>query len=341
VGYSLSDDSVSDARAGWLKRQGVLDVRGDVRDLGSLLATVRDYRPDLLVHLAAQPILSRGFTEPHLTFDVNINGSLSVLETVRVGAVPALIHVTSDKCYAPTGANALPITESSPLGGSGPYPASKSMAETLFNEFSRLMPADAAVASVRLGNVIGGGDEADRLVPNALRSFKSGQRFSMRDPAAKRPFQHVLDVVFGMSKLAAGILSRQVMSGIALNFAPPATGCSVGEVVAELARAWGPEALVGEAPEPADFPEQQIIQLDGSMAARLLGWEHHLNLSDAASWTVTWAKIADAELSPADATHRQVHEFLDLILARRASVPRNGSAPAGDPRAYGPAPRVR
>lgn len=317
VGYSLSDDPASSARADWLKCQDVLDIRGDVRDLRALLATVRDCKPDLLVHLAAQPILGRGFTEPHLTFDVNINGSLSVLEAVRAGAVPALIHVTSDKCYAPTDAGAPPITESSPLGGSGPYPASKWMAETLFSQFSPLMPASASIASVRLGNVIGGGDEADRLVPNALRSFRSGQPFSVRDPAAKRPFQHVLDVVFGMSKLAAGLLNRQVASGLALNFAPPAAGYSVVELVVELARAWGPDAVIGDVRETADLPEQQVIQLDGSKAAKLLGWEHLLDLSAAASWTVAWAKMTGGGFCPANTTSRQAREFLSLLAGVR------------------------
>jgi CDP-glucose 4,6-dehydratase len=120
VGYSLSDDRSSFRRASWLAQSGVREFRGDVRDLGLLLSAVSEHRPDLIIHLAAQPILRRGFAEPHFTFDVNINGSLSVLEAVRSGAAPALIHVTSDKCYAPVEEDDGPITELSPLGGEGP-----------------------------------------------------------------------------------------------------------------------------------------------------------------------------------------------------------------------------
>ncbi|MBW0088609.1 NAD-dependent epimerase/dehydratase family protein [Pseudonocardia sp. KRD-184] len=331
VGYSLSDDAVSSARAGWLERRAVVDVRGDVRNLRTLLETVRVHRPDLLVHLAAQPILRTGFVEPHRTFDVNINGSLSVLEAVRSGSVPALVHVTSDKCYAPTGVDSPPLTELSPIGGTGPYPASKSIAELLFGEFDALMPPGAAIASVRLGNVIGGGDEADRLTPNALRAFGSGRPFAVRDPAARRPFQHVLDVVSGLSQLAAGLLDRRVVSGLALNFAPPTAGELTADLVAELARAWGPDATVGDAPVPTDFPEQLAVRLDGSRAAALLGWEHRLDLRDAASWTVAWARMRGRGADPADVTARQTQEFLDLPVGVGARA-RSSAHPAADGR---------
>ncbi|MFY4722998.1 NAD-dependent epimerase/dehydratase family protein [Streptomyces sp. LaBMicrA B280] len=330
VGYSLSEDPVGAARAQWLTLLGVTDVRGDVRDLDSVLAAARAFEPDVVVHLAAQPLLGRGFTEPHLTFDVNLNGSLSVLETVRLGAVRALVHVTSDKCYAPVGAGAPPLTEVSRLGGAGPYPASKWMAEALFNEFRALVPADSSIVSVRLGNVIGGGDEADRLVPNALRAFRSGTAFRLRDPAAERPFQHVLDVVWGLARLASCLLLRRIDSGRALNFAPPGMASSAGELVAELAREWGPGALVSDGRDEVDFPEEPVLRLDGGRAARLLRWEHRLDLTSAASWTVAWARMTDSGVPPSDATARQVVDFLAASTRAESRDHDKGSVGAGE-----------
>lgn len=308
VGYSLSDDPSTSGRADGLKRLQVSDVRGDVRHLPDFLASVEECRPDLLIHLAAQPLLSRGFTEPHLTFDTNVNGSLTVLETLRRGKVTALIHVTSDKCYAP---NSCPVlTEESQIGGEGPYPASKSIAETLFKEFAPLLPRGHTMASVRLGNVIGGGDYADRLVPNALRAFQAGAEFNVRDHAATRPFQHVLDVTAGLTKLASALLAGRISSGMPLNFSPPNTGTTVGDLVARLARSWGPGAVLGDEPELVDFPEQRLLQLDGTRAATMLNWRHRLDLDGMADRTVAWARLVSAGADPMDATSLQVGEFL-------------------------------
>lgn len=313
IGYSQSDDASSNERSDWLKRLHVTDVRGDVRDLRRLLAAADEYRPDLLVHLAAQPLLGRGFSEPHLTFDTNINGSLAVLEAIRIGAIPALIHVTSDKCYAPPPLNGQALDESSPIGGAGPYSASKSIAETLFHEFSTLVPDGSAMASVRLGNVIGGGDYADRLVPNALRSFERNEPFSIRDRTATRPFQHVLDVVVGLNRLSAALLGGQIPSGLAFNFAPPEQGIGVREVVAALALSWGPGAALGDMDQHTGFPEQQALYLDGRRAATMLNWRHQLDIMRSADWTVAWARLVAGGTDPAEATAGQVAQYLTMF----------------------------
>ena len=316
VGYSQSDDPVTAARATWLGDLGIPQTAGDVRDLRSLMAAVEAACPDVVVHLAAQPLLGRGYSTPHLTFDVNINGSLNILEVARRGLTTALVHVTSDKCYDPAEAGLGAITESSPLGGRSPYPASKTIAELLFREFAELAaPARARprLASVRLGNVIGGGDEADRLVPNCLRAFRAGMQFAVRDPQSVRPFQHVLDVVAGLVRLAECLISGDVPSGEAINFAPPACGNTTGELVSELALAWGPPALLNAQADLAPFPEQQVLRLDGAKAAALLGWSHALDLTDSARWTVDWVRAVDAGAPPAAATRAQASRFLSKL----------------------------
>jgi CDP-glucose 4,6-dehydratase len=312
VGYSLSEDPSSASRATWLKALGVVTTDGDVRDFEGLLAAVDGAKPDIVVHLAAQPILGRGFSAPHLTFDVNVNGSLNVLEVVRRTSTQALVHVTSDKCYSPAAASQGAVTEDSDLGGESPYPSSKMIAEILFQEFSDLAGEDGPwMASVRLGNVVGGGDEADRLVPNCLRSFRAGRPFAVRDPLAVRPFQHVLDVVHGLALLGQALLERRIPSGTPLNFAPPHMGLTTADLVAALAAAWGPgAACVSEREDIIVFPEQQVLRLDGSRAAELLGWHHQLDLSRTAGWTVEWAQLVDQGVPPSTATTEQVAGYL-------------------------------
>ena len=312
VGYSQSNDSVTAARAAWLGHLGVPQTVGDVRDFGSLVAAVESTGPDVVVHLAAQPLLGVGYLAPHLTFDVNMNGSLNVLEIARRGLTTALVHVTSDKCYAQAEAGNGAIAESSALGGRSPYSASKTIAELLFREFAELTtphPGGPRLASVRLGNVIGGGDEADRLVPNCLRAFRVGRPFAVRDPQAVRPFQHVLDVVAGLTRLAEGLLSGKVPSGEALNLAPPTSGHTTGELVSELARAWGSPASMSAQVDVPPFPEQQVLRLDGTRAAALLGWRHALDLADSARWTVEWARDVDGGATPAAATRAQANRL--------------------------------
>ena len=190
VGFSLSEDSASASRANWLEDLSVPAVSADVRDFDALMTALDASRPDVVVHLAAQALVGPGYREPRHTFDVNVNGSLNVLEGVRRAATPALVHVTSDKCYAPPALAAGAVTEDAPLGGTGPYPASKTIAEILFKEYSDLcrMSSNATwMTSVRLGNVVGGGDEADRLrCPTACGHSRrtDHSRFAIAGPFA-------------------------------------------------------------------------------------------------------------------------------------------------------------
>ncbi|WP_052405912.1 NAD-dependent epimerase/dehydratase family protein [Demequina mangrovi] len=312
VGYSADDDPDSETRAQWLETMGVKRIRGDVRDRDKLFAAIEVTRPDIVFHLAAQAILCRGFDEPHLTFDVNLNGSLNILEAERLGMMPAVVHVTSDKCYVPMTADSGMLNEDSPIGGRSPYSASKSMAENMFREYMdlpRLGGAPHRAASVRLGNVIGGGDFADRLVPNCVKVFQDGDVFAVRDPLAVRPFQHVLDVVDGFVRLGARLLTAEGEQVHALNFAPPTSGHTAGEMVFELARAWGDEALLSPERDVCGFPEDKLLWLDGSKAAELLDWHHAFDLRRSAERIIDWVRSVDEGATPAETTRRQAAEY--------------------------------
>ncbi|WP_082105581.1 NAD-dependent epimerase/dehydratase family protein [Demequina subtropica] len=312
VGYSIDDDPSSAERAVWLEEMGVHRIVGDVRDRSRLFAALEVTRPDVVFHLAAQAILCRGFDDPHLTFDVNLNGSLNILEAERIGLIPSLVHVTSDKCYVPMSADSGMLTEDSPIGGHSPYSASKSMCESMFAEFMdlpRLGGAPHRAGSVRLGNVIGGGDDADRLVPNCIRVFQDDRVFAVRDPLAVRPFQHVLDVVDGFVRLGARLLTATEEDVHALNFAPPTAGHTAGEMVFELARAWGDEALISPERDVCGFPEDKLLWLDGSRAADLLDWHHAFDLRRSAERIVDWVRSVDEGATAAEATRRQAAEY--------------------------------
>ncbi|MEV4210085.1 NAD-dependent epimerase/dehydratase family protein [Micromonospora sp. NPDC049662] len=312
IGYSLSDTAVTNERAAWLKDLGVDAVDGDVRDFEGLQRAIAAAAADAVVHLAAQPLLGTGYAEPHLTFDVNISGSLNVLEAVRQTSTPALVHVTSDKCYAPAALRSGVLTEDDELAGTGPYPASKTIAEILFREFCGLPGDDKPwAASIRLGNVIGGGDEADRLVPNCVRSFRDGRPFAPRDRSAVRPFQHVLDVAHGLVLLTSALLERRTPSGVVLNFGPPWMDVTVADMLEALARAWGPEARLGGEPEATAFPEDRLLRLDGSRAATLLNWRHRLDLGTMAALTVEWTSLVDRGGSASAATVGQAESYID------------------------------
>ncbi|WP_419703222.1 NAD-dependent epimerase/dehydratase family protein [Promicromonospora sp. NFX87] len=313
IGFSSSEDPVSAYRATWLEGLGVAAITGDVRDRAAVDATVQAVAPDVIIHLAAQPLLFEGYRAPHRTFDININGSMNVLDVAVRSRTPAVVHVTSDKCYSQAAALAGPLKEGAELGGEGPYPASKMISEILFREFSMLAgPGRPHMSSVRLGNVIGGGDGADRLVPNSLRAFRAGTPFSVRDPLAIRPFQHVLDVAHGLARLAGALLSERVPSGLPLNFAPPYMGVTVGEIVSALAEAWGPGACVGDEQAATELEEQQVLRLDGSHAAALLAWQHRLDCAEGAAWAVEWTREVDQGTAPADAMLAQIarHQLL-------------------------------
>ncbi len=323
VGYSVSDDPDTRAREEWLGELGITQLRGDVRDSAAMWGAMRLMEPDITFHLAAQALLCRGFDEPHATFDVNLNGSLNVLEAARMGLTGALVHVTSDKCYVPMEDAAQVLTETSPLGGHTPYPSSKAIAEMLFAEFARMTRFDGAanrLVSVRLGNVIGGGDWADRLVPNCLRAFQEGREFSLRDPAAVRPYQHVLDVVAGLVLLGERLLGAEAELVDALNFAPPTLGHACSEMVEELARAWGPDARLGVECEASAFPEDKFLVLDGSRAAAMLGWRHRFGLAQSADRIVEWVRMVEAGATPAEATHRQVVDYYAARVATKAEA---------------------
>lgn len=282
----------------------------DVRDPDAISVAVVRADPQVIFHMAAQPLVRRSFAAPHETYETNVMGTVNVLQAVRASAsVEAVVVVTSDKCYENREAP-MPYHEEDPLGGHDPYSSSKAAAELVTAAYRRSYfsdPAGPLIASARAGNVIGGGDWGeDRLVPDLIRAAVSQRNLSLRNPLATRPWQHVLSPLSGYLVLAqalcggggerasggAGDQADAAVKGAqfarAWNFGPDlASARTVEWVVRRVSELWPGEVSwsVDEGPHPH---EAGLLALDSSLARGELGWAPPLGLEEGLAATVAW-----------------------------------------------------
>jgi CDP-glucose 4,6-dehydratase len=255
---------------------------GDIRDLEHVKRFVREAKPEIVFHLAAQPIVRRSYAEPIETYATNVLGSLHVYEACRAaGGVRAIVSITTDKVYE-NHERLEPYREDDPLGGHDPYSASKACADLATTSYRRsFWPIGehgrshvTLLSSVRAGNVIGGGDWAeDRLVPDLARAAASGAEAVLRNPQSIRPWQHVLEPLSGYLMLGQGLWNGQLELARAFNFGPDRDGVlTVEQVVRVLADAWPQIRYRVERPDDAPH-EATTLTLDCSLARELLGWQ--------------------------------------------------------------------
>lgn len=281
-------------------------LEGDVRDRAALRDAFRRAQPEIVFHLAAQAIVREGFERPIEAFDTNVRGTVNLLEELRERGGPlAAVIVTSDKCYRRLPRD-LPHREDDPLGGNDPYSASKAACEIAVEAyrksyFSPMNLADhgVAVATVRAGNVVGGGDwGAHRLVPDVIRALSSSEPVPIRNPDHVRPWQHVADVLSGYLGLGArlieaahGVRGRDFACG-AWNFAPPlGRDWSVRELVESCLEHWGGGTWVRQA-DPSGPVERDTLRLDASKAETLLSWRPRWLHEEMVSRTVHWYRAS-------------------------------------------------
>jgi CDP-glucose 4,6-dehydratase len=262
----------------------------DIRDKVAVADAVRQVRPDIVFHLAAQALVGEGHAHPSETFATNVLGTAHVLESLHAHQAAAALVVTSDKVYRPN-AGGLPFNEDSPLGGTDPYSASKTAAEHVAACWrARLQSTGCHVSTARAGNVLGGGDCAiDRLAPDVIRAYHAGVKPMLRNPQSVRPWQYVLDVLAGYLLYAQAMVHGDAPP--ALNFGPDADNAVTAATLAEhLLRALG--APGGwQTREPA-FAETKTLRLDCTRAMRTLGWCATTHIDRALRWTAEWHAAA-------------------------------------------------
>ena len=275
----------------------VIDLRHDIRDYEGLASAIERHRPQIVFHLAAQPIVRRAFIDPRATFEINVMGTVNVLEAARrCPSVEAVLIATSDKSYRNVGWE-WAYRETDPLGGHEPYGGSKACAEIVTEVYrdrkfqSNAQPPSAvAVASARAGNVIGGGDwAADRLVPDIIRAIGAGRDVTIRNPHATRPWQHVLDCLSGYLQLASQLVHAPGRYEQAWNFGPSGENpLPVTDLVARILERWpGHATRVVIEPDPPG-KEAHELRVDSSKAIRHLGWRPCWSTMAALEATVAW-----------------------------------------------------
>lgn len=286
------------------------DVRGDIRDTARLTEALRASGADVVLHLAAQSIVRESYRDPRETFSTNVDGTLSVLVAAReVPAVTACVVVTTDKVYR-NREWSWGYRESEPLGGDDPYSASKACTELVTHSMTTSFPREGlGVATARAGNVVGGGDATpDALVPELIGSFAAGRAALLRNPAAVRPWQHVLEPLSGYLTVAEHLPGPAHDRG--WNFGPAAEDAlTVGAVADRLAALWGDDASWTTTPERGPH-EAGLLMLDSALARVELGWAPTLTALDALTLTVDWERSVRAEETPRDAVARQVADYL-------------------------------
>ena len=306
----------------------VRTVYADVRDYARLKDVVAECRPDVILHMAAQSVVRRGYDDPIETYSSNVMGTVNVLEAVRQLKHRCIfVNVTSDKCYA-NQEWVWGYRENEPMGGRDPYSNSKGCAELVTTAFreSYFPPASVeshgvALASARAGNAIGGGDwTSDQLIPDLVRAFLAGRPCLIRNPLAIRPWQFVLEPLRGYLTLAEKLAEDPLRFATGWNFGPAETDAKpVSWIADRMVRLWGEDAawnLDGSAhPREAHF-----LKLDTSKARAGLDWSPVVPLSDALEWIVEWYRAFHAGMDLRSVTHSQIERYEERLSGSAVPV---------------------
>jgi len=298
IGYALEPYSAKDNFVLTNLSEKITDIRGDIRNFEKFDSIVDQYNPEIIFHLAAQPIVRLSYEIPHETLETNVMGTVNVLEVFRKSkSARILIIITSDKCYE----NKEWIwgyRENDPVGGYDPYSASKGAAELISAAYIRsffnpeyFKMHGKVIATVRAGNVIGGGDWAkDRIIPDCIRSLEENRPIEVRNPQSVRPWQYVLEPLNGYLLLASKMYEDPVKYSGAWNFGPDTDAIiTVKEVVEKVIKYYG-KGKWEDISDPNELHEAKLLNLDTSKARFLLGWKPILNVEEAVRMTVEWYK---------------------------------------------------
>jgi CDP-glucose 4,6-dehydratase len=315
----------------------IRSIQGDIRDFGNLKGAIAECRPEVIIHMAAQSVVGRGYEDPLETYSSNVMGTVHVLEGVRqLGRPCVIVNVTSDKCYA-NQEWLWGYRETDTLGGRDPYSSSKACAELITSAYgasffstNSCTRQGVALASARAGNVIGGGDWTSyQLVPDLMRAFMAGLPCQIRNPSAVRPWQFVLEPLHGYLLVCERIAKDGLGFASAWNFGPAEDDAKpVSWIANELAFAWGHGAMWTCDQEPR-FHEAQLLKLDTSKARRLLDWHPVLPLRDSLGWVVEWYRAVRDGKDLESVTSSQIERYEHILQNEKPETVTFAPAAAG------------
>jgi len=318
VGYALPPEYEKNHFT-LLELDKIIDhVNGDIRDIEKMNRIFKEFQPEFIFHLAAQALVRRSYQEPKYTFDTNISGSVNILEMVRTtSSVQSLIYVTSDKCYR-NNEWVWGYRENDVLGGHDPYSASKAAAEIVFSSYLDSFfsqQRQLGVSSVRAGNVIGGGDwSTDRIIPDSIKALEAGQPIILRNPGAKRPWQHVLEPLYGYMTLAIKQYREPQRYSGSWNFGPRIESIrTVEDLTNELILSWGEGTLKLESVNNAPH-EAGLLNLNCDKANQILGWYPRWDFDKTVLKTVEWYKGVMNGTPAYMVSREQIQEFMRGVL---------------------------
>ena len=287
----------------------------DIRDESTVRRSIHSFRPDFIIHMAAQPLVRKSYSIPVETYATNVMGTVHVLEALRTFSTPcAAVIVTTDKVYQ-NNESGRAFVESDPLGGHDPYSSSKAMAEIVTAAYrdSFFSNHPVKLAGARAGNVIGGGDWAeDRIIPDAMRALNENRLIPVRNPNAVRPWQHVLEPLGGYLLLASKLASGAPVAS-SFNFGPgPEANRSVRELITEVLQHRG--GAWSDISDPNALHEATLLNLSIEKAGMDLNWVPRWDFSQTVEKTVSWYRdIHDGIVTPAEVTASQIREYTELL----------------------------
>lgn len=291
LGYALEPETTPSMFSELKIDSKIKSVFGNILDREKLDKTFEDFKPEIVLHLAAQPLVRLSYSEPVLTYETNVIGTLNVLEAAKkCGSVKSFVNVTTDKCYENIEINR-GYKEDEPMGGHDMYSSSKGCVEIMSQSYRRCFLADSYnMATARAGNVIGGGDWAlDRLVPDCARYINEGKKIEIRNPVATRPWQHVLEPLSGYLLLGEKLYTEGVKYAQGFNFGPNEESVlTVADVAQRVVKFWGSGEVVVHKKD--DLHEANLLMLNIEKAGAVLGWSPAYTADEAVKKSVEWYK---------------------------------------------------